>query len=352
MATKPCRLILTLAIATVTGSLAMAGGPIDIGNRLELMVDDFLIERFEGRAELRLHRPVQREVVFSCDRPWEGNWSGLVTFVQDDDTFRMYYTAGQWKRGRAAICYAESKDGIRWTRPKLGLFAFAGSKQNNIILPGKGVVAFVPFLDANPDCQPAEKFKAMVAKTQPRRGLYGFSSPDGIHWRPMRSEPLITEGKFDSQNVAFWDTARRRYVTYFREMRGPKDEVGLEGPQLGLDDNGPSRDVMTSTSPDFVNWTRPRWLQYPGSPREQIYLNQIRPYYRAPHLFVGFPGRFMAGREIEKNLPLLEHPAYKYASVSETLFMTSRDGLSFKRWGEAFIRPGLRKERCRARCAR
>jgi hypothetical protein len=53
----------------------------------------------------------------------------------------------------------------------------------------------------------------------------------------------------------------------------------------------------------------------------------------------------MAGREIEKELPITEHPAYKYASISETLFMTSRDGLHFKRWGEAFIRPGPRKER-------
>ena len=31
--------------------------------------------------------------------------------------------------------------------------------------------------------------------------------------------------------------------------------------------------------------------------------------------------------------------------VSDGLFMTSRDGLTFKRWGEALIRPGLQKER-------
>jgi hypothetical protein len=102
---------------------------------------------------------------------------------------------------------------------------------------------------------------------------------------------------------------------------------------------------MTCTSPDFLGWTEPVWLQYPGAPREQIYLNQIRPYYRAPHIFIGFPGRFMAGREIEKGLPITEHPAYEYGSISETLFMTSRDGLHFRRWGEAFIRPGPRKER-------
>jgi hypothetical protein len=128
-------------------------------------------------------------------------------------------------------------------------------------------------------------------------------------------------------------------------MRGPRDEIGLDGPQLGLDENGPARDVMTSTSTDFLRWTEPKWIQYPGAPREQIYLNQIRPYERAPHLLIGFPGRFMAGREIAKNLPLLQHPAYKFASISETLFMSSRDGVHFRRWGEAFIRPGARRER-------
>ena len=322
-----------------------AAEPINIGARRELFVDDYLIDRFEGRAELRLHSPTQREVVFACDKPWEGNWSGLVTYIQDGDTYRMYYTAGQWGRGRNSICYAESNDGVRWTRPELGLVESNGAKKNNIILPAHGIIAFVPFKDENPDCKPDEQYKAMVARSTPARGLYGYASPDGIHWRAMRDKPLITKGKFDSQNVAFWDSGQGRYVSYYREMRGPNDEIGPEGPQLGLDDKGPARDVMTCTSRNFLDWTDPQWVQYPGSPREQIYLNQIRPYYRASHLLVGFPGRFMAGREIEKGLPLLQHPSYKYASISETLFMTSRDGLHFKRWGEAFIRPGPRKER-------
>jgi hypothetical protein len=128
-------------------------------------------------------------------------------------------------------------------------------------------------------------------------------------------------------------------------MRGPNDEIRPGGPQLGIDEKGQARDVMTCTSEDFLHWSEPQWLQYPGAPREQIYLNQIRPYYRAPHLFIGFPGRFMAGREIEKGLPITEHPSYEYGSITETLFMTSRDGVRFKRWGEAFVRPGPRKER-------
>jgi len=318
---------------------------IDIGSRRELFVDDYLIEKMSGGAALQLNRPIEREDVFTCDKPWEGKDSWAVTYIQDGNIYRMYYKNGS----NGNICYAESNDGIHWSRPELGLVEFRGSKKNNIIIniPDEMLGVFVPFKDTNPDCKPDEKFKAMVTrgKPNPNQALYAYASADGLRWRLMRREPIITKGYFDSQNVAFWDSVRARYVAYFRETRGPNDEIRPKGPELGLDDNGPARDVLTCTSPDYLSWTDPEWLQYPGAPREQIYLNQIRPYHRAPHLFVGFPARFMAGREIEKGLPISHHPSYKYGCISETLFMTSRDGVRFKRWGEAFIRPGPRKER-------
>jgi hypothetical protein len=51
---------------------------------------------------------------------------------------------------------------------------------------------------------------------------------------------------------------------------------------------------------------------------------------------MGFPKRFMPSRIVLK---------HRYPGVSDAVFMTSRDGLRFKRWGEAIIRPGLQKER-------
>ena len=44
-------------------------------------------------------------------------------------------------------CYAESKDGIHWTKPDLGLFEFDGSKKNNIVWDGPGAHNFTPFKD-------------------------------------------------------------------------------------------------------------------------------------------------------------------------------------------------------------
>ena len=122
-------------------------------------------------------------------------------------------------------------------RPELGLVEFQGSKKNNIILSGQVSNTFVPFKDTNPSTKPGERYKALAALSDPT-GLYAFASPDGIHWRKMSDAPVITRGKFDSQNVAFWDGARRRYRAYYREMRGPNDEIRPRGPQLGP---GPQR---------------------------------------------------------------------------------------------------------------
>ena len=63
---------------------------IDIGSRLELFVDDFLIDRMDGAA-LTLHKPVPQDVALVNDRSWEGSDIGYVTVFKDGDLYRMYY---------------------------------------------------------------------------------------------------------------------------------------------------------------------------------------------------------------------------------------------------------------------
>ena len=89
---------------------------LDIGMRLELFIDDYLIETLEG-AQLKLHTPQLRDVALRFDKPWEGRFVGYATVLQDDPVYRLYY------RGYPAVgipesqvtCYAESYDGIHWT---------------------------------------------------------------------------------------------------------------------------------------------------------------------------------------------------------------------------------------------
>jgi len=325
---------------------------IDIGSRLELFVDDALIETLGGRASLRLHEPAIKEIALVTDRPWEGNMcGGYKTYFRDGDVFRMYYQAWHGeistppggetpilRESPLRIAYAESDDGIHWRRSSLGLIEFDGSTENNIVFEGigpdfKGIHGFAPFKDAHPDCPPEARYKAVGASQTWPTVLYAMQSPDGLHWSLMREEPIITDGAFDSQNLAFWDAARGEYRAYVRDFRD-----GCRG-------------IKTAVSQDFLHWTAPEWLIYTDSPEEQLYTNQIMPYYRAPHILVGFPARYVErpwSPSIEA-LPEVEHRRLRASAserygtaTSDGLFMAGRDGRTFKRWNEAFIRPGPR----------
>ena len=82
---------------------------IDIGSRLELMVDEYLISRLSGGAELRLNRPIPREVPLVMDKPWEGNACGSTTIFRDGDIYRMYYNARQFERRSTTRRPAQSR---------------------------------------------------------------------------------------------------------------------------------------------------------------------------------------------------------------------------------------------------
>ncbi|HUT23838.1 MAG TPA: LamG-like jellyroll fold domain-containing protein [Sumerlaeia bacterium] len=305
-----------LAVALV--SVAWGGEPIHVGSRLEPFVDDCLIDGM-SKVQLVLHKPIPRNVAIDCNAPWEGNTSAYFTIFKDGDICRMYYRGNHFdeeagKPTPEKVCYAESRDGVRFTKPSLGIVEYEGSTDNNIIL-SQNAHCFAPFKDENPNCAPDARYKAL---SRAKGGLQAYKSSDGLHWALIQEEPVITEGAFDSQNLAFWDAVRGRYVDFHRDLR------------QGF------RDIKTCTSDDFIHWTKPQWLEYTGAPREHLYTNAITPYYRAPHVFFGFPKRFVPGPNPAK---------HAYAGVSDGVFMTSRDGKTFKRWGEALVRPGPQIER-------
>lgn len=297
-----------LSCLVLCGTLP-AAEPIALGSRLELFVDDFLIESTTGDLHQRLHEPQPREVVLVTGEPWEGNTCAYYTIFQDGPLYRMYYRGShadeQTRRGThpEVTCYAESVDGIHWTKPELGIVEYQGSKANNIILGEIGTHCFVAFKDENPNAPPESRYKG-ISSGQPKgkKGLYVFQSADGVHWSLIKDEPVITQGAFDSQNLAFWDPVTKQYVDYHRTFT---DGV---------------RSIVMCVSDDYVNWTAPVPLIYPGAANEHLYTNAIRPYPRAPHIRIGFPTRF----------------APKNSQV-EPIFMSSRDGVTFRRWNDPVI---------------
>jgi hypothetical protein len=324
---------------------ARASEPIDIGTRRELFVDQHLIDRLEG-VRLQLHRPLRREVVFRTDAPWEGNGSAYQSVFQDGDRFRIYYRGGHHPNSKAyqtnknsweTLCLAESKDGIHWTRPELGIVEFQGSTKNNLILDeamvrdiGGSPAHTAVFKDTNPDCPDQELYKIVIVGSKPR-GLYLMVSADGIRFQLKSNKPFTTAGAFDSQNLMFWDSVGEVYREYHRSF-----DKGVRG-------------IMTAASQDAGSFPKPQWIEYPGAAEQALYTNQVQPYYRAPHIFMGFPMRYndRGWSKSMTELPGLEgrrfraeqHPRYG-TTVTDAAFMTSRDGVTFHRWGEAFIRPG------------
>ncbi|MGB5872268.1 MAG: hypothetical protein WBH56_00935, partial [Bacteroidota bacterium] len=143
------------------------------------------------------------------------------------------------------------------------------------------------------------------------------------------AEPLMTDGMFDSQNIAFWSESEDRYVCYFRTWTGE----GYSG----------FRTVTRSTSRDFLAWTKPVEMGYGGTPAEHIYTNGTHPYYRAPHIYLSFAKRFFpekAALPPEEAEKLVENPNYRVAS-SDAVIMSSRGGNQYDRtFMEAYIRPG------------
>ena len=336
-----------LTALAVLSLSAVADEPIDIGSRRELMIDDYLIESISDSLRLQMHKPVRRNLAMVTDAPWEGNACAYSSLFHDGEKFRMYYTTNHYvnQKGRIEephgrhLCYAESNDGIQFTRPKLGLVEFNGSKANNIVLAAETIPGIrldpghVTILkDTNPNCPPDARYKALCrSPVKGKVGLFALKSADGLRFSPLSDGRVITDGYFDSQNLAFWDDERNEYRAYFRDFDG-----GLRG-------------IKTATSPDFVTWSKGEWLVYPGAPPEALYTNQIGPYARAPHIFIGFPKRYVDRGWVDGTgkLPGLEerkaraaaHPRFG-SVVTDALMMTSRDGLTFKRWGEAILRPG------------
>lgn len=95
---------------------------INIGSKLELFVDDYLIDRLAGATRI-MNKPLPQNVVMEFDKPWEGNCCSYVSVIKDGDTYRMYYRAAQvdYTHGdmtmrHKAAAYAESKDDRRCFR--------------------------------------------------------------------------------------------------------------------------------------------------------------------------------------------------------------------------------------------
>ena len=244
---------------------ARTAGPaaLALGGRRELFVDDFLVGSTDGLRRT-WHEPVPREIAIEHDAAWEGPASGYHSVVEDGGRYRIYYRGGpltrsgkEYKFDHPVFCMAESDDGLVWKKPNLGLVAFAGSKANNIILDDDSLPEAAERVDSGhlggvtiddrPGIDPGERYKVLLG-VQGEGSLMLLGSADGVRFRLLAPEPVLTGGPFDSQNVILYDAVAGLYRAYCRGWSGK----GYSG----------TRGIRTATSPDARQWGTFRPLEY------------------------------------------------------------------------------------------
>ncbi|MFN0167585.1 MAG: hypothetical protein ACKV22_14240 [Bryobacteraceae bacterium] len=300
----------------------------------QLFLDERSITSKEG-VSLKLHSPIPREIVLTADKPWEGQTLAYVTVLKDGDRYRMYYRASgppigsppKAARGDKAqmdwsyTALAESRDGLHWTKPELGVVQFRGSAKNNLVWPAKGEDStdLIPFLDTRPGVPADQRYKTLANPNNYE--LLALASPDGIHWARMQANPVISyvagDPLMDPQNLAFWDERQQLYVAYLRGWYNTR-----------------IRSVRRATSKDFLHWTQPEFVGFGGSDIEHLYINNTFAYDRAPGTYLMFAKRFVPWRKWDL--------AWPYPGLSEIALLSSRDGIHFDRtFMEPFVSPGL-----------
>ena len=207
------------------------------------------------------------------DRPWEDPNLGWGTVIHENGRYRCWYEFVLSKNvklvrqgelattdGNHMLAYAESTDGLHWTKPSLGLCELNGSRDNNVVTAMSGGS---PFRDDN--APPEQRYKAFDFTRLPdapeslsgpaKIGLMGMVSPDGIHWKHLE-KPLFRYFH-DTQNIGCWDPLLKKYVAYLR------------GHTSG-------RAIKYSVSDDFAAWPEPLDLFSPDAedePSEDYYNN-------------------------------------------------------------------------------
>ncbi len=277
--------------------------PLEIPVAPQLFVDDFLIEdqrnlrRIFHPARKLDHRPLIRP-----DRPWEGHSvmlpAGAVpAFNREQQRYELEYMSATRYR-----LLAVSNDGVRWTKPKLGLVEFQGSRANNILekMPSRGHLGeedeFGGLWDyrtrGTPDLRTATRVGSpKYPDMEFQRGTYLMvRDSEGVRYltteRPFMRTHLQVEtldSPTDNLGPMFYDERTGELVLYFAA------HPPSMGRALVRYDNkwAVSRNLGRLTTRDGVNWNRSYiWAPPREHPKHQSYgMQRVK---RIGDLYVAF----------------------------------------------------------------
>jgi hypothetical protein len=323
--------VVWLVVCQTHASLRAEEGPMALGSAKHLTWNHRLFDQVDG-VRFEMQRPhVTGERLLTGDRPWE-SWQlgGMSSLLHENGRFRLWYGVSHGIRNgeEYAVAYAESDDGLHWTKPDLGLVEYEGSRKNNLVVGYSSVVGQV-FVD--PNSPENARYRMLVAiyphkPGDPPRYLTLLSSPDGLRWTaPERN--VVREGEFalDTQSQAYWDRDRQSYVLFTRM--------------------GPWRQVGRSESRDPFVFPPPVHVLRPETPsRADYYQAGVTQYAEARNAYFALvPVFFHPGDE--RGQPTDGHPLLRFrymgnevsAVAPDTLdlhLFTSDDSIAWERRGE------------------
>lgn len=269
---------------TYSGSVAFA----EPSSQTLLLVDDRHV-LYRAGTERFLHptKRNQSNPVIAETKPWEVAiaWTN-VHYDPDTKRYQAWYQAygGPGSpQPQCVTCYAESKDGINWTKPNLKLYPYGDSKRTNIVMVGNGghSLRYGNAVVVDPrDPDPAKRYKMAyfdfsTGSDVSLPGLFVAFSPDGIHWtKPDVPMPLMTTAYGDYEDpVPFQNEPGREWAVplsiadahdvYYDSTRETWVDVAkmwIDGPDGGM---FWKHGIGRSESKDFINWSEPELILSP-----------------------------------------------------------------------------------------
>jgi hypothetical protein len=169
------------------------------------------------------------------------------TVLQVGDEYRMWYSGFDAEASRH-LCYATSKDGLNWEKPKLGLVPYKGSTANNLLsLDGNERIKASLFLILHDleDPDPARRFK-MARENDPNNAVRVAFSPDGLRWTSAAEGKFVVVGEPSG-------LVKHKGLYYLNGHAG-----AVRHPVSGAH----KRTMQTFVSADFENWTEAAHMSF------------------------------------------------------------------------------------------
>jgi hypothetical protein len=215
---------------------------------------------------------VQRGPENSVD-DWAVQFYGSVIRDRNSGKFQMWYVAvskserhdrtlprsAPWR-----VAYAESHDGVTWTKPNLGLVGIDGSTKNNLVMldPHIGVLN-LKVLHEPDDPNPAHRYKmgahVWFPKNDRRLGtLACYVSPDGLTWK-LLTEAAPVDAELPEANSVIpplhFEPVGGLYKWDGLYHLSGQNAIAAARPYHG-------RVSRTFISPDFARWSQTSAIEF------------------------------------------------------------------------------------------